>query len=217
MTHRIVIVALFGAFGLGPAPGQSPPPAINPAQARLSQVLGAGECPVVAVSAAHLEETLVAANERGLLLLWPRASWLGIRVADKPSDSTAAHPGPITALACGSQALASAGADRKIHIWALAARESRFVFDTPELVRSLAIAPDAKRLAAGDDRGIIALIDTSSGKSVGQLTGHGDWILCLAFSADGTKLVSGCGDGQAIVWDVANGKKLLELQVRPAG
>src|SRR5262245_3036465 len=41
---------------------------------------------------------------------------------------------------------------------------------------------------------------------------HGDSFLSAAFSPDGTKVASGCGDGTVCVWEAATGKELLALK-----
>lgn len=44
------------------------------------------------------------------------------------------------------------------------------------------------------------------------LTGHTNEVACVAFSPDGTWIVSGSGDGTAKVWDAATGAELLSLK-----
>jgi RNA polymerase sigma factor (sigma-70 family) len=41
---------------------------------------------------------------------------------------------------------------------------------------------------------------------------HGDAVLSLAYSPDGKKVASGCGDGTVWVWEAATGKEMLSLK-----
>ncbi|MDE0396618.1 MAG: hypothetical protein OXL96_02315 [Candidatus Poribacteria bacterium] len=34
------------------------------------------------------------------------------------------------------------------------------------------------------------------------MTGHTDWVRSIAFSSDGKTLVSGSGDGSALIWKI---------------
>ena len=212
----IVALLLSGrAFGQPPKTPAFPP--INPAQARLVETLGGLDGPCHAISVNESTELLIVAGETGRLLSWPRSAWMGIRVGEKAPDVVNAHDGPITALgAVAGSVMASAGADHKIHLWSLPGHDSKFTLDTGAMVRALAISPDGKRLAAGDDSGTVHLFELPGGKPAGNLTGHSDWILALAFSPDGTRLVSGGHDGQVLLWDAPGAKKLLALQFRPA-
>jgi WD40 repeat protein len=208
------------ALGLATTVSAQPPktpavPPINPAQARLDQTLGGLDGPCYALASGDNADVLIAAGERGTLLAWPRSAWMGVRIGEKAPDVSLAHEGSITALAWGNKDwLASAGADRKIRLWAMPGREAKFTLETGELVRALAFSPDGKRLAAGDDSNAIHLFDTGTGKPVGKLSGHSDWPVSLTFSPDGMRLVSGGLDGQLLLWDVAAAKKVMDLQAR---
>jgi len=211
----VACAAIIVAQGSAQPPKAPALPPINPAQARLDQTLGGLDGPCYALVAGENAEILIAAGERGTLLAWPRSTWMGVRVGEKAPDVVPGHDGPITALAWGNKDwLASAAADRKIRLWAMPAHEVKHTLETGELVRALAISPDGKRLAAGDDSNVIHQFDTATGKPTGKLAGHSDWITSLAFSSDGTRLVSGGLDGQLLLWDVAASKKLRDLQIR---
>jgi WD40 repeat protein len=59
---------------------------------------------------------------------------------------------------------------------------------------------------------MIFLWETRSGRLVRTLAGHDKSIHSLAFSTDGTRLVSGSSDGSVRVWAVATGKELVRLE-----
>lgn len=54
--------------------------------------------------------------------------------------------------------------------------------------------------------------EAASGFCVRTLTGHTDWVRCLAASADGSLLASGGSDQSVIVWNVATGQPTLTLK-----
>lgn len=49
------------------------------------------------------------------------------------------------------------------------------------------------------------------------LTNHGNWVCFVAFSPDGTRLVTAGGDTTARVWDVESGEELLVLRGHTSG
>lgn len=61
-------------------------------------------------------------------------------------------------------------------------------------------------MSAGEDRRI-RLWDLSAGSMIKELRGHTDTVYSLAFSADGTLLVSGGLDSSVRVWDFGQAVK----------
>src|SRR5207249_3714391 len=53
--------------------------------------------------------------------------------------------------------------------------------------------------------------EAASGRELLTLTGHSAGIYSVAFSPDGQRIVTGCGDQTAKVWDAASGRELLTL------
>ena len=54
--------------------------------------------------------------------------------------------------------------------------------------------------------------DARTGTTLLELKGHTNDLLCVTFSPDGSRIVTGGGDGTAKVWDAQAGTTLLELQ-----
>jgi WD40 repeat protein len=62
-------------------------------------------------------------------------------------------------------------------------------------------SPDGRLLASGRHDAVVVW-DLASRREVGRFLGHRGDVAALAFSADGTRLVSGSQDTTALVWDV---------------
>jgi RNA polymerase sigma factor (sigma-70 family) len=76
--------------------------------------------------------------------------------------------------------------------------------DSPLHTGTLAFSPDGRMLAwtsAADTA--IRLLEVASGRERRRLTGHRGEVTAFAFSADGRRLLSGCNDTTALVWDLA--------------
>lgn len=67
------------------------------------------------------------------------------------------------------------------------------------MLRSLAWSPDGKMVATAIDKDVV-LWDSATGKRLRTLSGHGNFIMGIAFSPDGKQLVSGGIDRTARVW-----------------
>jgi WD40 repeat protein len=66
-----------------------------------------------------------------------------------------------------------------------------------------AFSEDSKFLVTGDRYGAVEVWSVETGKRVGRREGHSDRISSVAFSPDGTRLITGSADGIAIIWDFA--------------
>jgi WD40 repeat protein len=88
-------------------------------------------------------------------------------------------------------------------VWELASAKQRFRLPEIDAV-ALAFSPNAKLLACEGPESTVCLIDAGTGKQRHLLRGHRARISGLAFSADGTMLVSGSWDATALVWDIAS-------------
>ena len=101
-------------------------------------------------------------------------------------------------------AIASRGS---IHLWDVADR--KVVREIKAGGGPFAISGDSKHLVSGDVDGAISVWSVESGKRIVRREGHGDRISSVAFSSNGSRLITGCADGIAIVWDFA---KLIEAR-----
>ena len=85
-------------------------------------------------------------------------------------------------------------------------------------IRSMAVSPDAKHIAAGSSDGEILVWNVSnlnnveeSSKPIKQFGNSESPVTALAFSQDGSKLISGAVDRIVSLWDVAKGERVKTL------
>src|SRR5262249_49985131 len=78
-------------------------------------------------------------------------------------------------------------------------------------VRSVALAPDGRRLAAADAVGGVWAWDLETERAV-SCKGHKGEVRTVAFAPDGNRLLSGGRDGTLRLWDARTGKQLRRLE-----
>jgi WD40 repeat protein len=118
--------------------------------------------------------------------------------------------------------VASASVDHEIRVWdaetgkvlwRAKSIESDFKRSSP-LPTVLAWSHDSRRLAFPQAGFEIGIVDATSGKPVRQLTGHSDVVYSLAWSPDGSHIVSGGEDKVLRVWNAVTGRP---VKTRPMG
>jgi len=76
---------------------------------------------------------------------------------------------------------------------------------------AVAVSPDSKHVAYADGKSLY-IMDLKTGKRImGPMQGHMN-VLSLAFSPDGTWIVSGSFDKSIYFWDTATGNQISKLQ-----
>jgi WD40 repeat protein len=157
---------------------------------------------------------------------------IGTRSA-RPVEELAPHAAPRLMLDVGGHSgvpkavaftpdgkfLVSAGDDKVVRIWDVASGETvrtirgEVTPGSPGKIFAMALSPDGAELAVGGwmkspgERGHhIRIYDFATGRLKAMLKGHTGVVSGLAYSADGSLLISGGGAGDAIIWDVRQSK-----------
>ena len=80
-----------------------------------------------------------------------------------------------------------------------------------EIVMSVALSPDGRRIVSGSWDRSVRVWDAESGACVATLEGHSYGVMSVAFSPDGRRIVSGSGDKSVRVWDAESGACVATL------
>lgn len=77
------------------------------------------------------------------------------------------------------------------------------------------ISPDGSKVAVAS-HATVKIFDRATGAEIHTLLGHEDWILDIAWTPDGARIVSVSQDTKVIVWDAHTGAWLRTLQAHTA-
>ena len=101
--------------------------------------------------------------------------------------------------------------DKTVRLWDSATHEVVAILPYGSLGDGVAFSSDGRRLAAGCADNSIRLWDVTSARRAGgkesleaevaELRGHEDYVHAVAWSPDGTRLISASGDGTVRIWD----------------
>jgi WD40 repeat protein len=100
----------------------------------------------------------------------------------------------------------------EIKVWDADSGKLLLALEMPLRVNAVAISPNGRYLAAGDDGRTIKVWVVADGKEKCTLHGHTRPVLGLAFSPDGLRLVSASADETIKVWDITTHQETLTLR-----
>jgi len=136
---------------------------------------------------------------------------------------TAFNEGPLVALTADETELVLASG-KKTAVYDLVTGKERPISLSfnPGFATAMALSPNGTVLALGKsdkvdfqgqkiDKHQIKLYQFATGQELVALEGHEGLILCLAFTPEGKRIVSGSRDGTVRLWDVASGQVLATL------
>lgn len=78
----------------------------------------------------------------------------------------------------------------------------------PNLITAIAISPDSRLIASGDDTGVVQVWDSRSHEAVGKAGKQNGYISAVCFSPDSRWLVSASGDKTVRMWDCGTGQAI---------
>src|SRR5215471_7889787 len=144
----------------------------------------------------------------------PATKYIDAAKASQDADTAAqpsepAMPVPVGAIAVsadGKWIAAATGFNDEpgeLVLWDVASREPKWAQRHDYGVRSTAISPDGKLVAAGHYDGRARLTAAETGEVIATLGGHAEGINSIAFSPDGKSLVTGSLDRTIKIWNVA--------------
>ena len=115
--------------------------------------------------------------------------------------------------------IATISGDRTVKIWD--AQTGQLLITLDSQAGGIDYSPDGKRLAATSNYHnkyqTVKVWDATTGVELLTLAGHKDWVNGIAFSPDGTRLVTTGGDGTAKIWDALTGEELLTFTLSGHG
>jgi WD40 repeat protein/serine/threonine protein kinase len=161
---------------------------------------------------------LASSSWDGTVKLWETRA-LGLPGELTPRYTLRGHGANVVGVAFSSdkRTVASAGWDKTVKLWDLQAPVAGSLTELRTIVcagrvASLALSPDGRRLAVGQNNGI-AVYDPATGKEVAPFKRTPAPVPALAFSPDSRHLVSsGASDPAIKVWDVDGEKPLFEVR-----
>lgn len=90
----------------------------------------------------------------------------------------------------------------------IATGEQLAVYHHSETAFRIDAHPNKNCFVAGDGAKLIKLWDLETGNCIRDFTGHAGDVYSVIFNADGSRLISGCDEGQLKMWDTETGECL---------
>ncbi len=136
--------------------------------------------------------------------VWTAAT--GALVRDFPSKAAVVG----VAFTANNQQVVATSIDKMLRVLNVADGKTVRSIAQQQAPTRLAITRDANRVAVARADNSVAVHNLANGALVTEMTGHSDTLHSMAFSPDGSRLVS--GDPQrCIIWNAANGRLLEAL------
>jgi WD40 repeat protein len=150
--------------------------------------------------------TILGAGADGNIYLWNASDGSLIRYLEGNGN-----PIRTIQISPDGQTVVAGSDDKTLSMWNVASGV-RFISITAHYkpVNFISISPDSKIAASASDDNSFILWDTTNGKQI-RLTSVESGVRSLAFTKDGTGIISGEQSGTVDLWDIATGKLLKTI------
>lgn len=118
----------------------------------------------------------------------------------------------LSILADGKQVV-STGEDNKIHRWNISDAKQVAAVDLGSTGYKTVRSNDFLIIACEDHR--LQRFNLDKNNIAGEFSGHKDWAVSLALDQSGTRVASGSFDGEARVWNIADGSPVSTWIAKP--
>jgi hypothetical protein len=123
------------------------------------------------------------------------------------------HEAPVerVVFSPNSKYMLSASEDGTARLWSTTDFRQTGYTTLPGTVKSVGFAPDSKRAAAGNSRGVVVTFEVPSAKVVDRIEAHTDEVSSLDFAPDGKTMLTGSKDRLLKLWDRESNISTLTL------
>jgi WD40 repeat protein len=180
----------------------------NPETGKLEVTLKGAKSPITSLAFLPDSNRLVAAGGDQVVVVWDVSKEKQIK--ELPGHESAVLS---VAVADGGKLIVSGSADKTVRGFEPEGEKAAWTWTARSAVCAVAIRKGGKQVAAGLADGTLVALDISGStpKDVASQAAHVAGVACLAYSPDGSKLVSVGGDGAVRVWTVAENGSFTPL------